>query len=402
MNPWTSAKDLRNRLHKEWDKGRLLSAQLTGETLFPLRLPLKQPSPSEIGDQYGRVKEWIDELIFHARSEKGYGYDLEWREVNHRQLGRNRLPLAAVFEQAEDALRFIGKQREAEAFRLICTEILGAFPSLKQWLAKRSLIALANAEQWPRLLAVLEWLHAHPKPGIYIRQMEIPQVDTKFIEHHKKLLGELLDIVLPPTSMDENARGISAFEQRYGFLAKPVQIRFRLLDLNFYIQGLPDLQIPAEAFARLDLNGLERIFITENDINGLAFPCIKKSLVIFGLGYGLERLADANWISSKYIYYWGDIDTHGFAMLDQIRHYFPQTRSFLMDKGTLMAHRPLWGNEPSPVNRNLMRLNPTESELYEDLVKDRLTKALRLEQERISFSHLKIMLKQIENMTKDN
>ncbi len=45
-----------------------------------------------------------------AGSGQGRTYDLEWREVNHRQLGRNRLPVAAVFERPADALGFIGKQ----------------------------------------------------------------------------------------------------------------------------------------------------------------------------------------------------------------------------------------------------------------------------------------------------
>lgn len=395
MSPWTSAKDLQNLLEKEWNKGRLLSAQLSGETLFPLRIPLKQPSVRELGDQYGRVKAWIDDLLRHAKPEKKTGYELEWRDINHRQLGKNRLPSAAVFDRAEDALRFIGKQKEADTFGELCSKILGSFPELKPWLESKPLTALANADRWPKLLAVLTWLHANPRPGIYIRQMELPQVDTKFIERNKKLLGNLLDIVLPACAIDEHAKGASGFEQRYGFMSKPVQIRFRLLDPTLYIQELSDLEIPAQDFAGLDLS-VRRVFITENDINGLAFPFLEKSMVIFGLGYGLERLAMAKWLHEKKIYYWGDIDTHGFAMLDQIRHYFPKTLSFLMDSTTLMAHKLLWGSEDSPVNRVLSRLDADESVMYENLVNHRWDRALRLEQEQISYTHLKASIESLE------
>jgi hypothetical protein len=168
-----------------------------------------------------------------------------------------------------------------------------------------------------------------------------------------------------------------------------------VLDPALSINGLSDLQIPAGDFADLDMEGTERVFVIENDINGLAFPETKGALVIFGLGYGLERLAKAEWMADQNIFYWGDIDTHGFAILDQLRHYFPQTRSFLMDRKTMMAHQPLWGTEPAPVIRELTRLTNPESALYTDLVQNRFARALRLEQERISYSLLKEELKKI-------
>ena len=70
-------------------------------------------------------------------------------------------------------------------------------------------------------------------------------------------------------------------------------------------------------------SAVQRVFITENEINGLAFPEVPDAAVIFGLGYGLERLAEVRWLRGKAIYYWGDIDTHGFAILDRLRAMFP-------------------------------------------------------------------------------
>jgi len=48
------------------------------------------------------------------------------------------------------------------------------------------------------------------------------------------------------------------------------------------------------------------------------------------------------------VHYWGDLDTHGFAILNQLRAWLPQTRSFLMDRQTLVEHRDRWGREPAP------------------------------------------------------
>ena len=107
----------------------------------------------------------------------------------------------------------------------------------------------------------------------------------------------------------------------------------------------------------------------------------------------MERLTRSGWLSAKTIHYWGDIDTHGFAMLDQIRRYFPQTRSLLMDLRTLMDHQTLWGTEQAPLNRDLIYLNPAEAALYDGLRQNRWAPALRLEQERVSYTCLKVALK---------
>ena len=84
---------------------------------------------------------------------------------------------------------------------------------------------------------------------------------------------------------------------------------------------------------------IKTVFVTENDINGLAFPIVDNSIVIFGRGYGFEHLQNAHWLRNKEIAYWGDIDTHGFAILSQFRKLFPAVRSFLMDRDALLAFR---------------------------------------------------------------
>lgn len=64
-------------------------------------------------------------------------------------------------------------------------------------------------------------------------------------------------------------------------------------------------------------------------------PC---SLVVFSFGYGLDSLKKVGWLADTAIHYWGDIDNHGFAMLDWLRCYYPHARSLLMDRPTLLAH----------------------------------------------------------------
>ncbi len=111
-------------------------------------------------------------------------------------------------------------------------------------------------------------------------------------------------------------------------------------------------------------------------------------MVIFGAGYGFDVLAEANWLCSCRIHYWGDIDTHGFAILDQLRNFLPKADSFLMNRKTFLAHQVHWTEEPQPTTSDLARLTPEENSLYDDLRRDQLGRRLRLEQERVGFAWL--------------
>ncbi|MCP4333246.1 MAG: hypothetical protein GY785_11370 [Gammaproteobacteria bacterium] len=394
---WSTSEDIRGQLKRKWECGQILACSLHGESLFPMRIPLKHPAAGVIGDRFEEVRRWIATLSAQCKSTTGSGFRLEWHESSHRQLGKNRLPVAAVIETEADGLDIIGKRRQAEEFRKLADATIHVFPKLRSWLHKKPLKLLKHAPDWLQLLVVLAWISKHPRPGVYLRQLDLPGIHTKFIESHKSLLIELLDIVLPGDAIDFDASGVRGFEQRYGFRSKPTQIRLRLLERGTALQGLSDLAVPAIELARLKLP-ITTVFITENEINGLAFPCIKESIVIFGLGYGLQILKQVEWLGDKAIYYWGDIDTHGFVMLDQIRQYFPDTNSLLMDRETLLAHRQFWGNESKPTSRELGNLRPHESELYKEIVSNEYGKNLRLEQERIGFGWLQVALSNFEQI----
>lgn len=90
---------------------------------------------------------------------------------------------------------------------------------------------------------------------------------------------------------------------------------------------------------------MRRVFITENKVNGLTFPPVLDALVVFGLGYGVESLAGVPWLHDVQLFYWGDIDAHGFRILAAFRTAFPSVRSMLMDGTTLATNRNLLVND---------------------------------------------------------
>lgn len=378
---WTTPADLVAEIERLWQRGRLLSDMPE----FPLELRLRRPDSRALGDDFDAARRWIRALEAEDRSVRGFGYALRFVEIDHRQLGRNLVPVAAVVPTREDALRLCKRQRDAARFESLRAATNTRLPALLSFVDRHPLRALDEAESWPRALDVVEWFVRHPRPGCYLRQLEIPGVDTKFIEQHRGLLSELLSLALPPDAVDLDAPGgVGGFERRFGLRPRPATVRFRVLDARHRLAGLSDLCIPVPEFDTLDPT-VRRVFITENEVNGLAFPDTADALVVFGLGYTLDRLAGATWLAAREIHYWGDLDTHGFAMLSRLRGLYPHARSFLMDRQTLLDHRPLWVREDKPHRGALAHLTPPEHALYDDLCADRLGEHVRLEQERIAF-----------------
>ncbi|PLC49377.1 hypothetical protein CR159_13845 [Pollutimonas subterranea] len=389
---WTTPADLRAQVQKRWSQGVLLRNLVEPADLFPLRLVLKGPSSTDMSERFEAVREWVRDLQSQAKIDSKKSYRLTWRTIRHRVIGSNALPDEAWVDTPEDAFGLIGRGREVLRFADIVDETRTRMPSLLPWLARYPLRGLALADDWSGLLDIATWLHAHPRPGIYLRQVDLPGMHSKFIEGRRPVLSELLDIILPASAIDTSVTGTSNFLSRYGFRERPLRVRFRLLDPRqaLFPGGTDqDITITQDAFARL-YPAASRVFITENEVNFLAFPALADSMVVFGAGYGFDMLAQAKWLENKVMYYWGDIDTHGFAILDQLRSHMPHVMSFLMDNETLTAHRGQWGVEPSPTLRELTRLTPEERSVYDDIRWQRLQNdfCVRLEQERISFGWL--------------
>ncbi|MEB0140722.1 MULTISPECIES: DUF3322 domain-containing protein [unclassified Undibacterium] len=385
---WDSVVEVKAQLQRLWQRGELLREAVHGRSRFPLRVALSTPNTADITHRFEAVRAWATALAAESV------WRIEWQEVAHRVQGSQRLPQAVCFDSQAQALRCLGKQTQWERFASLVAQTRQVRPVLLPWLEKYPLQALELATEWPQLLAVVDWLEQHPRPGMYVRQVDLPGVATKFIENHRAVLTQLLDLALPAAAIDQSKTGTAQFAARFGFRDKPLRIRCRLLDpalLPSPALACADLTLDATSFSRLDLP-LKRVFITENEINFLAFPEMQNSMVIFGAGYGWDALARSQWLHDCQIYYWGDLDTHGFAILNQLRLHFRHVESLLMDQATLHEHVAFWGHEEKPVRAELGLLTPAEAALYDDLRDNRLRPGLRLEQEHIRYHWLTAQL----------
>lgn len=383
---------IRDHARKLWGTGKPLRSLLNHEPIFPRPIPFRKPSAQEWLDKYADLHAWIEQLEVASKTRLGTGYTLRYREIAHRKLGRLRVPEGIEFETVEDLAQSIGEGGALRRFQALASTLRANEPRLMDWLAAHPLKALEHEASFSRLLAVAGYLQAHPRPMRYARELGIPGVDSKFVEEHQALLREWLDQLLPAEAVDTTVRGPSenGFERRYGLRYDDPVIRFRWLDRRYALAGgIADATVPLPQFVAY-APSCSRVFITENKISFLTLPGCEDALAIFGGGYAIDRLGGVPWLLEKTVYYWGDIDTHGFAILNRLRGYWPHTRSFLMDRDTLMVHRDFWGEEPQPHRSldDLKGLKAEEQLLYGDLRENRLGVNVRLEQERIGFKYV--------------
>ncbi|MGL4860912.1 MAG: DUF3322 domain-containing protein [Enterobacteriaceae bacterium] len=387
---WTTPGDIREQLNRLWRQGELLRTLLRPEPLFPLRLKLKGPTSADITRHFDQIRQWAAQLAAQTKIR------IEWQEIRHRVQGVQRLPSQLWVDTLDQALALTGHRQEMQQFQQLIHQTRERQPVLLGWLEKRPLQALQMADDWPLLLDVVQWLCEHPRPGLYLRQVSIPGVHSKFIEARRGVLTELCDLALPATAIDDEQRGVTHFNARFGFCDKPLRIRFRTLDKRMGLlpaAPLADITLDADTFAHLSL-APQQVFITENEINFLTFPPVEQAIILFGAGYGWEMLQRAHWLNQCRLYYWGDIDTHGFAILAGLRRYFPHVRSFLMDRATLMACQDYWDQEPTQTLTDLPELTPQEQALFNELRDNRIRPNLRLEQERVDYKRVEALVRQ--------
>lgn len=390
--------ELRDKLAVFWERGKYLSALAESERnkgvtedLFPLRVPVKVPGQTFLLNNFKQVQQKIAAMQSACSC---FEMKIEWREINHRQLGKNSVPSALIIPDLSHLAALLGTKSDLASFTAALA-VLKEWDLLLEWAAKYPFSAVAQADDLQKLLSVLMWRIGHPMPSIYLRQLTLPGVDTKFIEAHRKTLSEWFDRMLPEEEINEEASGSGKFEKRYGFLYRSELVRFRLLDPDLTDYSYTDLSVPSDEFASSEIPA-ETVFVVENDVTALAFPPLKGAMLIYGRGYDFTALEKAAWLKKKQICYWGDIDTHGFAILDQFRAIFPKTQSLLMDRETLLSHEVHWGEETKQARAELLtNLTGDELRLYQDLKKGTMRKNLRLEQEFVSFTALHNALKSV-------
>ncbi|MFW5872010.1 MAG: Wadjet anti-phage system protein JetD domain-containing protein [bacterium] len=382
----TLVKDLRRRFSNYYDSLELLRIVLHNGVPFPLSFTVKI-TQKEITNNYGEIKEAISEI---ERFCDAFALDIEYKNVRHKVFGTQSVPYKIIC-QTHDAFFAVVRKKEEFEYRLkLANDLITKVPPIRSFILSNIKQFVEYDQKWPQLIQVILFFLKNPRPNKFIRALDIPGVDTKFIEENKKILSKLFDYILPTTSFNSKITGVARnkFERKYYLKYEQPRVRFRVLDQTMSIAGMTDLEIPLSQFLMIDVK-CRNVLIVENKMNGLIIPDCENTLLIFGMGYAVHLLKNVDWLKDKNIFYWGDIDTHGFAILSLLRGYFPHVRSVLMDYATLKKYQHLAGKENVEKRTTSVLSNLTEDEtiLYRDLCTNRYGEYVRLEQERIGFNY---------------
>jgi hypothetical protein len=361
---------------------RLLRAWLADTLPAQFPLPIRSNKGSLHTDPVQRLRQ-LAQLRAGSREALGQGYTVHWHTVRSPQHGEQGVPAHIEVEDLDNYLALCSLRADFKLFAEQATFIRQQQPALTQWLATQPERVVPLAGHWPALLRVCTYFLQHPLPEVYARQ--VPSVPSKFVEQHEGILGSLLGHLLPPASQ----RPGTSFASRFGLRTDPPVVRFRLLDaaLATHVGGLTDLTIPQPDFEKLTLASLPdlKVVVVENKLTFLTLPPLPATLAVWGSGSGLAFLRHCHWLHTIQLYYWGDIDLHGFHILAQLRAYFPGTTSVLMDATTYNHHCVAAHAGPVPTQGIPALLTPSEARTYQLLLANPTQN--RLEQEHIDYEH---------------
>jgi len=361
-----SLPELRAKALRQLD--HVLRAHLAGTELFPL--PIRASKALDRSQGHEHIFAQQQQLLAHSKQRTGQGYSLVFKP--NRKTGQSEIS-RIMFDTLADYLGFIDKQAQYAAFAANAARTAAELPALLPLLAQSPRLLLDHAADWPALLTVCAYFQQNPQPNEYVRSLGLP-LPTKFVENHQTALRPLLDYLLP----DHVRADETDFFRRFHLLLEEPSIKLRFLDAALRPHpAVSQLSLWASEFRQLNLAG-RRIFIIENLTSFLAFSAVPDAVAIWGGGFAVKLLAGADWLASKQLLYWGDIDVHGFQILAQLRAHFPAAQSLLMDAATFAQHYQ-GGRGAGFVAQALPGLTGAEQALYQELLRSNA----RLEQEQL-------------------
>ena len=386
--------DVRALATKRFQRARLNSLRealgCAVTTTWPWVVPLGRPTERDVLTNAQLVLAWRDAWVDAKASGD---FEVETDVIAWRAIGTQTVPVRVLFVNTKAIAKVAGLLPLWTQVVTRAKRFVALWPGIEEAMVREwAMLADWSDDAVLALERVLTWFVDHPKSGLYLRQLPIEGVDTKwFTEPRKKVVQRLLVAIREAKEsvplMAESSEALdpdTTFETVCGLKPLPKLIRGRLLDevdqKVFY--GLSDLSLPLDEWAQLPLYP-EIVFISENLQTGLAFEAHPKSVVFFGLGAGVTQLAAIPWVRTARIIYWGDVDTYGLEILAHLRSVLPQTESVMMNRQTLEAFRGLAVAENRQASgAHVEHLRENEREVFDALKVGDLAR-LRLEQERI-------------------
>ncbi len=351
--------DLKLVLRRQWENPiHRVRRLLALPDAWPIDLPIGRPSLQLVLKEAVRVKKHIE-----AWRQVNVGY-VVWKPARFPSLPEtvsipHRWMLHGPMEWI-DGIDELEVRREFQRMSTIVKEIDPMFHSL---LIRRPSLWRSQPIQEVIQAARLA-VHLSPQcaKGRPMRTMSFEGSDTKFFERHEQLLTALLDLRF---DKEVSRIGFKSFLGAY----QEDDHWLLVVDLDGSLLPFKKSRIRSSELLNSPLPG-NRLIIIENETSQHQLPQLPGAVAVLGAGFDLSWTS-GNWLKSKEVAYWGDIDTWGLRFLAKARMSLPHLKALLMTSeiydefSESAVVEPIIAGPESPCG-----LIVSEQELYGRLVRE--------------------------------
>lgn len=371
-DPAALVADITRRLDRTW------AAHLSGDTpAWPHRFSLGSTTKTtlETGWQatyQPRIREWqqwatTHPITLHTEAKRVY-------------TTLQQIPVAATIHTIDDAatlastLAATGWAHRIWQARTRAALLDEKFPDRREPTRLLKRITGYTDLDFDLLLTVADWFTRHDSAGLTPRQVPIPGVHAKWLNTHQPdilaLTGRNTLGLLPP---------------------HPARIHFTYLDPDYRATGARTHDSATVGDNFTPPYAPRVVVISENKDTAIHFPEVPGGIAVEGAGYGGGTAAAFDWLTTApHLFYWGDMDAHGYEILNGFRDAGLRVTSILMDWHaydefeTYGTHTdanglPLMRSNPKP----LPHLTADEQTVYRWVTDPTHRLHRRIEQERI-------------------
>jgi len=361
-----SPSELAKQLTRQWHNNALRAQRLLTPEPWPLKLTIGQATASQVLQQAARVQQHIQ----------------RWRQVTVGQVVFERKKYRRFAEAVElPSYWYINSPSEwvqacqdatvRDEFAVL-SQLISASDSCMHELLVRER-SLWRGKPLNELLATLTLagkLTSGCAQGQPLRLLSGYGVDTKFVERHQTLLRRLLDTRFAEAASEQGLLNFldALDENDHWLLVRPLA------------EGLLPFQRLRLASTELAQTALPatRILLVENERCEHLLPPLQDCIAVLGAGFNLTWLVGQA-LEGKQLYYWGDLDTWGLAMLARARQLRPSLQAVMMRQEVFTDYADFAVHEPQRAGRfDLSSLMPSEQKLFKHLQQQEKS---RLEQE---------------------
>lgn len=352
-----SPAELKVLARRQWENATLRELRLLGgASAWPLRFAIGKPSPRKISSALDDVKQHIQ-----AWRQVRIGQVL-WEPVRYRAAASPiDIPVAWKFTRPSEWIEAAGEPSVRQEFQTMATlveQTASEFHSLfvrrrSLWLGK----PLNEVLQASRLAMAIAPGCAHGQP---LRTISLEGIDTKFFERNSNLVTALLDVRFDgEVSRLGLEEFLGAFREADHWLL--------VVDLDGALLPFRKMRVRSSELKEAGLPG-SRLLIVENESCQHHLPDARDTMAVLGAGFDLSW-TEGQWLVTKKVAYWGDIDSWGLQFLAKTRTAIPHVEPLLMTAEDFDEMKQAAVCEPVVAGTIVPDgLTDTESELYHRLL----------------------------------